>query len=1046
MPPPPLPTTPQTATPIDGNIYHIPDATIQQLELSTQTLRNLLNARKELFPPLTPPIPIPQTPPSLDDSEKPWWRLGIETDMRLLRTLLGQVLLEQRGEAFWQWVELLRQLGRAEANDLLSPTSLATLLNHYTQHLDQRARIQWVYDTTAAFRLFLTLISVVESTWRHHLFRLYPDRTLPRTIQELAQKGIARSTIRRHLEQVSIRLVATAHPTKILRRALLRHQRQLARLLNDLHHQATLPDASLTPIVNEMMESIEVLWATQFSRWQPPTVQDEVRHVLGYFETSLFEVLPALQQSLEELLEETPRSPFSPPSTIPPLKPIVTMGSWVGGDMDGNPYVTPPVTEEAFTLQYHTALRRLEQGLRNLAPFVTHASQDAPPDQEFIERLEAKLFALEQDDQLELMIRYRAWANREPYRVFLLMMADQLQNSELPLGTLEEERKRRRALYHHPQDVIDDLDCLERQLRQNGFQRSAQSTIRTLRNTLQIFGFHLATLDLREDSDVLRETARRLQPIFAGIGQPIPKDTPTAYTQWLTEQILKPETLHPEQVRHLLDADVLADLPERKRNAVMRLMGVIGTAHKAIRLLGHDACQHFIISMTETVTDLLEALWLLKIQGLFYAKDFNPLTGIQYHSDLKIAPLFETIDDLKNAPDVMRAAFLNPAYRRQLACHNNEQLIMIGYSDSNKDGGYVSSNWLLYRAQQEITAVAKQHGVRVRFFHGRGGNIGRGGAPTFRALQALPPGTADYGQDLTEQGEVLSRHYNLPDAALMHLETFLSGHITQALDGKQPAIIPTPWHETMDALSDHARTAYKKLFHQHPGLIEFFEHATPKEVELVRLGSRPAHRRAIQSIKDLRAIPWVFRWYQSRQLIPGWYGLGSAIEAYLADTTLPGTHDEKLAALKGLYKDWTFFQSLLENAAISLRLVDLNIAQEYAGLCDKPLLGGEIHHLIRVEYDKTRHWVLELTGQTQLLSRPEDTFFDTLIHLKTPYLAPLNHFQVLVIQTYRQLVEGAVTTPNTLLDACPLEECQELYHRAIISTIEGVASGLGTVG
>lgn len=1083
------------------------------LQRSIEVLQHVLEQRKPLFPELQSRVALP--PHAAHRVQTPLQE-GIVTDIKLLRTLLGQVLLEQKGETFWAWVETLRKLGIPEEGHLtqarLCPEALGALMASYTAELSDIDKVRWLHDTISAFRLFLTLVNVVESYWRHFVYQHHPERSLHFYLELLKQKGVDKPKIRRHLEGLTLRFVATAHPTKILRRALLRHQRQLFYLLDTLHKQAALPNRPLQPLLNEVMETIEVLWATQFSRVQAPTVTDEVRHVLGYFETSLLETLPQLQRTLADWLQADEGEGDITTCLGKDIKPTASlnclaMGSWVGGDMDGNPYVLPQVTAEAFALQSGTIMQHAVDELRRIAPWLTHAWQEAPPSPVFIQKLEAFWYGLEQDGHVESLWRYKPWAAREPYRVFLLMMADKLAYS---MGTLQSLRAKRQShvlIYHTPQEVVEDLHLVESELQRTGFYRSAGTALQTLRDKLTMFGFHLATLDLREDSDVLRTLAERLQPMALASATRC-AETPTqtsvsraeyrlspTYVQWLTEDILKPETLHPIQVERLLSEDALQDLPERKRHSVQRVMGVLKTARQAIELLGQKACEHFVVSMTESMSDILETLWLLKIQGLFYAESLSPELGMTYHSNLMVVPLFETIDALQQAPDIMRACFQNAAYRQQLKAHDNEQLIMIGYSDSNKDGGYVASNWMLYKAQEALHQEASRYGIKLRFFHGRGGNIGRGGAPTFKALQALPPHTARYGQDITEQGEVLSRHYNLPQMAQMHLETFLSGLLLQGLHTTTPEVCPPDWLTAMEGLHQEALKTYQQLCHHHPGLIAYFESATPKEVELVRMGSRPSHRRAIQSLKDLRAIPWVFRWYQSRQILPGWYGLGSALQRWVMAPDTQTAQCERLQTVVTMYQTWPFFQSLLDNAVMTLRLVDLDIAKQYADLCDNPMLATDISQLIHQEYLLTWHWSqwvirrsqqVTQTHETQTLGvevleelpvlsqltlpssqgsyqlatqKPEEALFEVFHQHKLPYLTTLNYLQIFTLKHYRQSCElpqeGShlnLKPMNALPSLCHSDDpevlaaCQELFQRAIISSVEGIASGLGTVG
>jgi phosphoenolpyruvate carboxylase len=357
-------------------------------------------------------------------------------------------------------------------------------------------------------------------------------------------------------------------------------------------------------------------------------------------------------------------------------------------------------------------------------------------------------------------------------------------------------------------------------------------------------------------------------------------------------------------------------------------------------------------------------------------------------------------------------------------------MIMVGYSDSNKDGGYCTSNWNIYKAQQALWQVAREAGVELRFFHGRGGNLGRGGGPAQRAIQALPPETVRYGQDLTEQGEVLSRFYNVPETAQARCESLLNAIIRKNIEKtKQTAVEDSQWECIAEKLSAHARTKYNSLVHENPHFIEYFEQVTPKEVELVKIGSRPSHRRNVQTVSDLRAIPWVFRWFQSRQIIPGWYGLGTALSRFVAENPA-----ENAALLQTVYQQWPFLESILENSEIILRQTDLSIARYYCSLAQDQENTLAILDDIEAEYNLTLTMIREITGKP-LLSEPESQFLKRSIELKEPYLDPLNYIQVRLLSKYRQLSQNEPDNP--MIDS---------YHRVIISSIEGIATGLGTSG
>jgi phosphoenolpyruvate carboxylase len=436
--------------------------------------------------------------------------------------------------------------------------------------------------------------------------------------------------------------------------------------------------------------------------------------------------------------------------------------------------------------------------------------------------------------------------------------------------------------------------------------------------------------------------------------------------------------------------------------------------------------------MTHQPADVLSALYLMKIARLFY-----PDVGGEFHSHLNIVPLFETIESLDHATATLEALFTNPAYQVQLNCRNRQQLVLLGYSDSNKDGGFFTSNWLLYEAQERILEVGRKHNVVIRFFHGRGGSMGRGGAPAHRAIQALPAGSALHGQDLTEQGEVLSRQYNIPEIAEAHLENFYSALLQKNIGPE--VLVSDHWKQAADQISNAAFASYRQLV-EHPDFLAYFDAVTPREVELVKIGSRPTKRRKAQSIKDLRAIPWVFRWQQSRQMIPAWFGVGTGLKQFIE-----ANPDKHLSLARVMFEQWAFFANVLSNCEISLSQTDLSIARQYLNLASDAGKATAVLTMIEAEYALTIEMITKVT-QKGLLSTPEDAPLARSIALKTPYLDPLSFIQLYLLEDYRKLLKSRQSEPAPAQQDTELEPLFEAYERAIVSSIEGIAIGLGTTG
>ncbi|MEM9696652.1 MAG: phosphoenolpyruvate carboxylase, partial [Myxococcota bacterium] len=451
---------------------------------------------------------------------------------------------------------------------------------------------------------------------------------------------------------------------------------------------------------------------------------------------------------------------------------------------------------------------------------------------------------------------------------------------------------------------------------------------------------------------------------------------------------------------------------------VRRLFSMLDIARRAQARQGSRACHHLILTMASTPVDVLSALLLIKTQGLFRS-DWRGA----YTSHMDLVPLFETVSDLKGAAETMDRLFQNRAYREHLDARGRRQLVMLGYSDSNKDGGYFASQWSIHRTQKELIEVAARHDVSLRFFHGRGGSIGRGGGPTHRAILALPRGSARFGQEITEQGEVLSRQYTVPRVAREHLESVMAALLRW--EAASDAEVEPAFKEAASELAEHSTEAYRALVDSGPAFLEYFAQVTPREVELVKIGSRPSKRRQATDVRHLRAIPWVFRWQQSRQILPGWYGLGSALEAFSQD-------DSRAALLARMHERWPFFRSVIENSAIALRQTDLDVAQAYlVHLADPRDPAQAILDRIREEHRRTWGAVERITGQPLLA---KDARLRRSIDLKEPYLDPLNHIQIRLLADYRRSGEG--------FD----EHLMGLYERAIVTSIEGIATGLGVTG
>jgi phosphoenolpyruvate carboxylase len=953
------------------------------------------------------PVESAHAEPRLEDG--PRETDPVVQDVRLLGALLGWVLFERCGESFYRTVERVRVAARRarRMSPALAWEEMRTAFETDAGELTSEARLEWLDEVAGAFRLFLMLAGIAESAFTP------TDSDLERTTSDLVRRARERdperglSDLGDNLCGLEVRLVATAHPTMIMRLRVLAHRRDLLELVHELHRTKTR--LAQVEVVQRMAEKIEVLWATRFSRWDKPSVSDEVDHVLAYMTEVLYPAVGELHERFERAWTH-----FSGLPEPERLRPRLMLGSWVGGDMDGNPFVGPEVFAEALGKQRTAVLDLYARDLRALAPRLSHASERVPPTAELRESLVADLEEMRRaglataplDKQLE----------REPLRLKLVLMAHRVERTRDHL-VLDRDVARPPFVYGTAGELERDLELLVKCLEARGFERAVrESGLDGLCRRVAIFGLHLASLDLREDAENVLAAARL---VLRAAQKRAPSADPAGLQAALTLEVLDAKSIRSWQIDEWRHQETDGSV-----QALQRLLGMFAIARRAQRASSSRACHNFILSMTNRPADLLAALVLMKVQGLFYAG----LDG-EYRSHMDVVPLFETIEALEKAPTVMDELFRNEAYRAQLNARGRHQLVMLGYSDSNKDGGYTTSTFAIHRAQLRLTEVAEEHRVRLRFFHGRGGSVGRGGGPARRAIIALPQGVVREGFEMTEQGEVLSRHYLARDTARAHLENVMAAVWWKK---SESGMAPRPeWLDAAERLAQLAQRAYSALVHERPEFVDYFDRVTPREVELVKMGSRPAKRRLAKSVRDLRAIPWVFRWFQARQILPGWFGLGSALEQFAANSA-DATRAQTL--LRDMYLHWPFFRGLIENSEIALRQADLRIASYYVKELAPDAGAQSILETVEAEYERTVRGVRAVSGRA-LLDAPEDRVLERSIRLKEPYLDPLNYLQVDLLREYRRALEAG--EPQSTIDA---------FSRAIVSSIEGIATGLGVTG
>jgi phosphoenolpyruvate carboxylase len=839
-----------------------------------------------------------------------------------------------------------------------------------------------------AFSTWFQLVNLAEEHQRIRILReranhaheakILMDESIPAAIEVLKREGFSSEQIRSMLAQMLIMPVFTAHPTESRRRTIRQILKHISASLAELECSHAAKHAEIR---EELAEYITLLWQSDESRKRRPTVMDEVRNTgLYFFENTLFDVVPRIYAELElALATHFPAQPFDVPA-------VLRFGSWIGGDRDGNPFVSNETTESTLQAHKEVVLERYAMDVRALYEMLSPAIGRTTFNEQLLADLQAEIQQLPADE-VETVMRFE----QEPYRQKLILMYRKLlatiEHNRLPWNT---EVVNRRA-YSNPSEFFDDLKQIEQSLRDNNGEILTHGRFTRLIRRFQVFGFHLAALDIRQHSG---RHAEALSEVFAAyhVCEPYESLTEKQRVDVLSREI--------DNRRPLTAA--LGFSPST--NEIFSLFRLVAQAHGK---MGEASIQAYVISMTESVSDVLEVLLLISDAGLF--------------GKLDIVPLFETVDDLQAAPETLIRLFENPVYERHLAQRGNAQQVMIGYSDSNKDGGFVRANWLLFTAQRQLAQACKQFDVELTLFHGRGGSIGRGGGPTNRAILAQPPESIRGRIKITEQGEVVSSRYTHAEIARRHLQQLF--HAVLCSGGTRPEFdLLDRWTETMEQLSLHAYRKYRDLVEQ-PEFIEYFQTATPiDQIDRLNLGSRPARRKSTQSINDLRAIPWVFAWTQSRADVPSWFGIGTAIELWISGD------EHRLGELQQMYRQWPFFRTMLDNAHLGMGRADMEIAQLYTRLVD-PDFGERIFGEIRDEFELSKRQVLQITGHQELLDT--ESWLQHSIRMRNPYVDPMNYIQVALLARYRESTDP---------------DLRDQIQEVILQSVNGIAAGLQNVG
>jgi phosphoenolpyruvate carboxylase len=951
------------------------------------------------------------THPPLDSAPQPWEReekhRALREDIRFLGNLLGEILREQAGADIFEAEETLRQgfkaLRQADADGAELKPRLLELVA--TMPTDAAAKV------VRAFAIYFQLVNLAEQHHRVRRVRAYamaadpvPARgSLGDVVARLAASGVSSQAVRALLPKLLIAPVFTAHPTEILRRTVLDKHHRLAQALE------TRDNPRLTPAERGALETaiafeIESLWQTDEVHHRAPTVMDEARHGLYYFDEVLFDVVPTLYAELERALERHyPGEAFDIPS-------FLRFGAWMGGDRDGNPNVTAPTTYQALYAARRLILRRyiaVAEHISSMMSQSTHWTTVSP--------------ALERSLATEAA-RFPAVAAEfgernpfEPYRQKLAFIHHRLKRTlALTPETLEAASQGgtvdRTDGYQSAGELLQDLRLMQESLLANKGTRAACALLETWRRQVETFGLHTAALDVRQHSEVHEAAIADIAATLRLLPRPFTELTEADRLDWLASELTN--------LRPLVPTELEAFEPMTRE-----VVSTFRAIAEGRRVFGPAALGAYVISMTTRASDVLTVLLFLKTVGLFKA---NPEGTVR--TGMQVVPLLETIDDLRNAPALLERLFSLPIYRAHLRALGDMQEIMLGYSDSNKDGGILTSNWELYKAQQALWEVARRHGISLSLFHGRGGSVGRGGGPAHQAILAQPPGTINGRIKLTEQGEVIAGKYGLPPIALRNLELSTSAVLESTLRPALHAQAPNDvarWEAAMEDLSRRAFASYRRIVYDEPGFLAFFQAATPLDLMgQLRIGSRPAKRKATSAIEDLRAIPWVFSWTQSRFILPGWLGFGSALEAYWQEDP-----EARLALLQDMYRRFPFFHALTSNVEMTLAKADLTIARHYVeGLVTDVDLRERIWGLIADEHRRAEAMVLRITGERALLDATPT--LQRSIAVRNPYVDPLSYLQVELLRRFREQDDHAPA----------------LLEHALKLTVNGIAAGMKNTG
>jgi len=876
---------------------------------------------------------------------------ALSADIKLLGNLLGTIIREQHEPSALDLVERVRASAKGRRQgDSQAAADLVDLIGN----LDLASKLILI----KAFGNYFQLINIAEDQQRVRVLRQREtegilSESIDEAIKTLHEHGVSAAEMRSLLNRLSVRLVLTAHPSEAKRKEVLVKLRRIAQMMAQRDRETLLPREQHILEAN-LVEQIEQLWQTRPTRASRATVADEVDFSVYFITSTVMQVVVDIYDNLRACLEQT-----YPGEDWSELPPFLHYASWIGGDRDGNPYVTPEVTLETLETLREAARRVYLSEIADLREYLTQSTDEVGVSSTLLESL------------------HESEPPDEVYREKMSQIWNRLDAD----------------MYRTGEDLLADLQLVADSLRQHKGCHTAEGALRRLIQKVHLFGLHLVPLDIRDDA---RLHAPALDEVFRKYGRCesflslSEEDRQTL----LTQEINNPRPLFPIEPSF-----------SEATNRVIATWRMIAQAHQRYGLAAIDT---FIASMSQAPSDILTLLLLAKE------------VGIQNHVDL--VPLFETVDDLQAAPAIMETLFQNAAYLEHLENRGRRQQIMLGYSDSGKDGGYLASNWSLYTAQRELAHLCDSYDIALELFHGRGGSIGRGGGPTNQAILSQPRSAMQGRIKITEQGEVIAYRYSNPDIARRHLNQIMHAALI-AVGAPSETEVQPEWREAMDRLAEVGRQTFRNFVYETPEFMTYWQQATPiHELAQMPIGSRPAKREQ-SGFTAIRAIPWIFSWMQSRALLPSWYGVGTAFETFAQQAS-------GLATLQTMFQEWPFFRALVQNVELDLAKADMGIAQQYASLVTDTTMRDTIFDQIQTEHTRACRMVCKITGEDALLSHTP--VIQRSIERRNPYVDPLNFIQVALLRELRQLPQD---NPGyeSILDA-------------VLSTVNGIAAGMKNTG